>query len=89
MSSDIDSQYNGTYGGYDDTIGVVTRIDSSTNIVSGDVYFKYKDHSDEKIYFDQMFSFIIINPHAESSGNAFEISGDMNFFQYTTYRMYR
>jgi len=84
MSSDIDSQYNGTYGGYDDTIGVVTRIDSSTNIVSGDVYFKYKDHSDEKIYFDQMFSFIIINPHAESSGNAFEISGDMNFFQYTT-----
>ena len=66
MSSNIDAQFNGKYGGADDTIGVVIRVDSATNIISGDVYSKSRGR-DGRIYFNRMFSFIVVNSNAETA----------------------
>lgn len=72
------------YGGNDDTIGIIVRVDSTTGIVSGDVYFRYQNPNDGEIYYDMMFSFISVDAPATSIGSTHTITGNMNFFQYTT-----
>ena len=86
LLSALGNEYNGSYNGSNNIVRIDIRIDSNLNVISGDIFFLFKDRTSgiTQQFDEYMYSFICVGLALKNNNNPTIVVGKMDFFRYTS-----